>query len=242
MFDWLANPNRFNRITEKIQPCILFITIITLISGLYFSLIDSPKDYQQGDAVRIMYVHVPSAWLASFLYFSLAISCVFYLVWKHPLADLVSSSIAPIGALFSALTLVTGSLWGKPMWGTWWVWDARLTSMLLLFFLYLAYASPHAALQVPNEELASYSTFDETPYTATRNYLPHPKPRAARAAMISNIDRSVGAIIDRLEKLGISDNTLIIFSSDNGPTPEGGGDMEFFDSNSMYRGYKRDLY
>ena len=139
MFDLLANPNRFNKITEKIQPCILFITIIALISGLYFGLFDSPKDYQQGDAVRIMYVHVPSAWLASFLYFSLAISCVFYLVWKHPLADLVSSSIAPIGALFSALTLVTGSLWGKPMWGTWWVWDARLTSMLILFFFYLGY-------------------------------------------------------------------------------------------------------
>ena len=139
MFDWLANPNRFNRITEKTQPFILFISIIALFSGLYFGLFDSPKDYQQGDAVRIMYVHVPSAWLASFLYFSLAISCVFYLVWKHPLADLVSSSIAPIGALFSALTLVTGSLWGKPMWGTWWVWDARLTSMLVLFFFYLGY-------------------------------------------------------------------------------------------------------
>ena len=139
MFDWLANPNRFNKITEKIQPYILLIAITTLISGLYFALFDSPKDYQQGDAVRIMYVHVPSAWLASFLYFSLAISCVFYLVWKHPLADLVSSSIAPIGALFSALTLVTGSLWGKPMWGTWWVWDARLTSMLVLFFFYLGY-------------------------------------------------------------------------------------------------------
>ena len=139
MFDWLANPNRFNKITEKIQPYILLIAITTLISGLYFGLFDSPKDYQQGDAVRIMYVHVPSAWLASFLYFSLAISCVFYLVWKRPLADLVSSSIAPIGALFSALTLVTGSLWGKPMWGTWWVWDARLTSMLVLFFFYLGY-------------------------------------------------------------------------------------------------------
>ena len=139
MFDWLANPNRFNRITEKMQPYILLIAIITLILGLYFGLFDSPKDYQQGDAVRIMYVHVPSAWLASLLYFSLSISCVFYLVWKHPLADLVSSSIAPIGALFSALTLVTGSLWGKPMWGTWWVWDARLTSMLVLFFFYLGY-------------------------------------------------------------------------------------------------------
>ncbi len=105
MFDWLANPNRFNKITEKIQPYILLIAITTLISGLYFGLFDSPKDYQQGDAVRIMYVHVPSAWLASFLYFSLAISCVFYLVWKHPLADLVSSSIAPIGALFFSFNI-----------------------------------------------------------------------------------------------------------------------------------------
>ena len=143
MFDWLANPNRFNKITEKIQPYILLIAITTLISGLYFGLYDSPKDYQQGDAVRIMYVHVPSAWLASFLYFSLAISCVFYLVWKHPLADLVSSSIAPIGALFSALTLVTGSLWGKPMWGTWWVWDARLTSMVILALFYIGYIVSH---------------------------------------------------------------------------------------------------
>jgi heme exporter protein C len=86
-----------------------------------------------------MYVHVPSAWLASLLFLSLAISCVFYLAWKHPLADIISSSIAPIGAMFSLLTLITGSLWGKPMWGTWWVWDARLTSMLVLFFFYLGY-------------------------------------------------------------------------------------------------------
>tara|TARA_B100001059_G_scaffold225774_1_gene253353 strand:+ start:184 stop:1731 length:1548 start_codon:yes stop_codon:yes gene_type:complete len=110
------------------------------------------------------------------------------------------------------------------------------------FFLYLAYATPHAALQVAEKELAPYSAFNETPYTAKRNYLPHPKPRAARAAMISNIDSSVGKIMERFEELQIDDNTLIIFSSDNGPTPEGGGDMEFFDSNSYYRGYKRDLY
>ena len=116
---------------------ILSTTMILL--GLYYGLFDSPQDYQQGDAVRIMYVHVPSAWLASFLFFSLAISCIFYLVWKHPLADLISNAIAPIGAIFSVLTLVTGSLWGKPMWGTWWVWDARLTSMLILFFFYLGY-------------------------------------------------------------------------------------------------------
>ena len=139
MINWLANPNRFSKLTSKLQIPLLSISTIMILLGLYYGLFDSPKDYQQGDAVRIMYVHVPSAWLASFLFLSLAISCVFYLVWKHPLADLISNSIAPIGAVFSILTLVTGSLWGKPMWGTWWVWDARLTSMLILFFFYLGY-------------------------------------------------------------------------------------------------------
>ena len=138
MFDWLANPNRFKRITNKLEPFLIVISVILITLGLYFGLFDSPKDYQQGDAVRIMYVHVPSAWLASFLFLSLAISCVFYLAWKHPLADIISSSIAPIGAMFSLLTLITGSLWGKPMWGTWWVWDARLTSELILLFIYLS--------------------------------------------------------------------------------------------------------
>ena len=139
MFDWLANPNRFKRITNRLEPFLIVISFILITLGLYFGLFDSHKDYQQGDAVRIMYVHVPSDWLASLLFLSLAISCVFYLAWKHPLADIISSSIAPIGAMFSLLTLITGSLWGKPMWGTWWVWDARLTSMLVLFFFYLGY-------------------------------------------------------------------------------------------------------
>jgi len=139
VINWLANPNRFSKLTNKLQIPLLSISTIMILLGLYYGLFDSPKDYQQGDAVRIMYVHVPSAWLASFLFLSLAISCVFYLVWKHPLADLISNSIAPIGAVFSILTLVTGSLWGKPMWGTWWVWDSRLTSMLILFFFYLGY-------------------------------------------------------------------------------------------------------
>jgi len=134
VINWLANPNRFSKLTNKLQIPLLSISTIMILLGLYYGLFDSPKDYQQGDAVRIMYVHVPSAWLASFLFLSLAISCVFYLVWKHPLADLISNSIAPIGAVFSILTLVTGSLWGKPMWGTWWVWDARLTSMLICLF------------------------------------------------------------------------------------------------------------
>jgi len=139
VFNWLANPNRFSKLTGNLQLPLIILSTTMILSGLYYGLFDSPEDYQQGDAVRIMYVHVPSAWLASFLFFSLAISCIFYLVWKHPLADLISNAIAPIGAIFSVLTLVTGSLWGKPMWGTWWVWDARLTSMLILFFFYLGY-------------------------------------------------------------------------------------------------------
>ena len=139
MFNWLANPNRFSKLTGNLQLPLIILSTTMILLGLYYGLFDSPEDYQQGDAVRIMYVHVPSAWLASFLFFSLAISCIFYLVWKHPLADLISNAIAPIGATFSVLTLVTGSLWGKPMWGTWWVWDARLTSMLILFFFYLGY-------------------------------------------------------------------------------------------------------
>ena len=139
MFDWLANPHRFSRLTGNLQLPLIILSTTMISLGLYYGLFNSPKDYQQGDAVRIMYVHVPSAWLASFLYFSLAISCIFYLVWKHPLADLIANAIAPIGLIFSVLTLITGSLWGKPMWGTWWVWDARLTSMLILFFFYLGF-------------------------------------------------------------------------------------------------------
>ena len=139
MFNSLANPNRFSKLAGNLQLPLIVLSTTMILLGLYYGLFDSPEDYQQGDAVRIMYVHVPSAWLASFLFFSLAISCIFYLVWKHPLADLISNAIAPIGAIFSVLTLVTGSLWGKPMWGTWWVWDARLTSMLILFFFYLGY-------------------------------------------------------------------------------------------------------
>ena len=139
MFDWLANPHRFSKLTGHLQLPLIILSTTMISLGLYYGLFDSPKDYQQGDAVRIMYVHVPSAWLASFLYFSLAVSCIFYLVWKHPLADLIANAIAPIGLIFSILTLITGSLWGKPMWGTWWVWDARLTSMLILFFFYLGF-------------------------------------------------------------------------------------------------------
>jgi len=113
----------------------VFLTGVGLIWGLFFA----PADWQQGDAVRIMYVHVPAAWLASTGYLALAACSVCSLVWRHPLADLAAAEISPVGAGFTGLCLATGSLWGKPMWGAWWVWDARLTSVLVLFFLYLGH-------------------------------------------------------------------------------------------------------
>ena len=139
MFDWLANPNRFNRITEKIQPYILLIAIISLISGLYFGLFDSPKDYQQGDAVRIMYVHVPAAWISLGIFSTITILSIVGYIFKIKNFFLISKSLAPSGFVFNVIALVTGSIWGKPTWGTWWAWDARITSMLILALFYLMY-------------------------------------------------------------------------------------------------------
>jgi len=138
-FDRLANPTRFLRLASTVMPWTAVAALLLLGSGLYFALFDSPADYQQGESVRIMYVHVPSAWLAMAGYSTVAISSAFALIWKHPLADLIARAASPIGASFALLCLVTGSLWGKPMWGTWWAWDARLTSVLILFFLYLGH-------------------------------------------------------------------------------------------------------
>ena len=139
MIDYLANPSRFFRITNFLLPWLMGMSITLTIIGSYFALFDRPDDLVQGSAVRIMYVHVPSAWLSIFSYLLLSICSFFFIVWRHPLADILSRSIAPVGALFSLLTLLTGSIWGRPMWGTWWVWDARLTSMLILFIFFLGY-------------------------------------------------------------------------------------------------------
>ena len=128
-----ANPNRFLRLGRAILPWSAGLTVLCLASGLYLGLFVSPVDYQQGETVRIMYVHVPSAWMAMFVFSSIAIASAMALIWKHPLADLIGKASAPVGAGFTLICLVTGSLWGKPMWGTWWVWDARLTSVLILF-------------------------------------------------------------------------------------------------------------
>ncbi|MFD2265547.1 heme ABC transporter permease [Lacibacterium aquatile] len=144
-----ANPARFLRIAGRVRPVAGLIAILTLLPGLYFALLASPPDYQQGETVRIMYIHVPSAWLAMAGYSTLAVASAVALVWRHPVAELAARSAAPIGAAFTLLCLVTGSLWGKPMWGTWWVWDARLTSVLVLFFLYLGYMALADAFDDP---------------------------------------------------------------------------------------------
>jgi len=144
-----ANPNRFARLSRTFEPWLAGLTAILLGAGLYMALFASPPDYQQGESVRIMYVHVPAAWMALFCYTNMAIAAAVGLIWKHPVADLAAKATAPIGACFTFLALLTGSLWGKPMWGTWWVWDARLTSMLVLFFLYLGYMALNNAFDDP---------------------------------------------------------------------------------------------
>ena len=140
-----ANPGRFLRLADRVLPWLSIGAILSLALGLYLALIGSPPDYQQGETVRIMYVHVPAAWMAMFIYLLLAICGAVALIWRHPLADIAAEAAAPLGAGFTFIALASGSLWGKPMWGTYWVWDARLTSFLLLFFLYLGHiALTHA--------------------------------------------------------------------------------------------------
>lgn len=136
---FLFNPGRFSRIASALLPWLALLTLLLLTSGVYLSLWGSPPDYQQGESVRIMYVHVPAAWMSLFVYTLIAIASAASLIWKNPLSDMIGKSAAPLGTGFTLICLVTGSLWGKPMWGAWWVWDARLTSVLILFFFYLGY-------------------------------------------------------------------------------------------------------
>ncbi|MBL6932050.1 MAG: heme ABC transporter permease [Rhodospirillales bacterium] len=150
MLHRFANPTRFLRIATLVQPWMAWSTILLAGAGLYLGLLSSPADYQQGESVRIMYVHVPAAWMAMFCYTGMAVSAGVGLIWKHPLADIAAKATAPVGACFTFLALFTGALWGKPMWGTWWVWDARLTSMLVLLFLYLGYIALANAFDDPS--------------------------------------------------------------------------------------------
>lgn len=139
LFDFYANPYRFEKMAKLLIPILSVLGSVILSVGLYIGLYDSPPDYQQKETVRIMYIHVPTAWLSMGIFFAIGILSIFFLVRKHQIAYLIAKSAAPLGAVLSLICLITGSLWGRPTWGTYWIWDARLTSMLLLFFLYLGY-------------------------------------------------------------------------------------------------------
>jgi heme exporter protein C len=147
---FLANPARFRRFSQRVLPGLSFAAVLGFAVGLYLALLQSPPDYQQGETVRIMFVHVPSAWLSMAGYALLAVLGASLLVWRHPLAALMARAAAPVGACFALVCLATGSLWGRPMWGAYWVWDARLTSMLLLFFLYLGHIALSRAYDDPD--------------------------------------------------------------------------------------------
>lgn len=142
-----ANPKRFLDLSGALMPWLWIAAIGLMGWGLYEALFVVPPDYKQGESVRIMYIHVPSAWMASFVYGFMFIASIVGLVWKHPLADTAAKEAAPIGLCFTAACLITGSLWGRPTWGTYWIWDARLTSVLVLFFLYLGYMGVWAAIE-----------------------------------------------------------------------------------------------
>ncbi len=143
----LANPKRFMEFSYDVLPWVAIGAAVALCLGLYLALFVVPPDYQQGDTVRIMFVHVPAAWAAMMVYAAMVVASVISLIHRHPLADVAARTAAPLGALFTALALITGSLWGKPMWGTYWVWDARLTSFFILLLLYLAYIALWNAIE-----------------------------------------------------------------------------------------------
>ncbi len=134
---FLINPKKFNSISDILLKPFLALSIIFIISGLIFSFYLSPDDYQQGSTVRIMYIHVPSAWIALMTYLIMTIYSVIALAFRMPFGFIVNKAVAPIGAVFTIICIISGSLWGKPMWGTWWVWDARLTSVAVLLIIYL---------------------------------------------------------------------------------------------------------
>jgi len=146
-FHKMASPPWFYRISGKLIPWVGAACALLLLYGLYGGLVLAPADYQQGDSFRIIYIHVPAAWMSLFIYVLMAVCGVITLVWRMKMAEVVLITSAPIGAAFTFLALVTGSLWGKPMWGTWWVWDGRLTSELILLFLYLGVIALHNAIE-----------------------------------------------------------------------------------------------
>ena len=152
----LANPTRFMELSAQLLPWVSGVAAAVIAYGLYLSFFVAPPDYLQGETARIMYIHVPSAWLAMSIYALVAVSSFGLLVFRHPLADVSAKAAVPLGAAFTFLALVTGSLWGRPTWGTYWVWDARLTSVLILFFLYLGLMALRSSIE--DESLAAKLT------------------------------------------------------------------------------------
>ena len=152
MFKWI---HRFGsapfvyRLAGLLSPLVGMACLVVICAGIFIGLVVAPTDYEQGESYRIIYVHVPAAILSMFVYVVMAVASMVFLIWRMKLADIVAQASAPIGASFTFLALVTGSLWGKPMWGTWWIWDGRLTSELLLLFLYFGYMALRAAIEQP---------------------------------------------------------------------------------------------
>ncbi len=144
-----ANPTQFMRIANAIYPWAAGLSMILFLIGVPIALVSSPADYQQGETVRILYLHVPAAVMMQMIYYGMAAGSAAYLIWRHPMANLVAKASAPMGAIFTALCLICGMLWGQPMWGTFWVWDARLTSTLIQFFIYLGYIALADAFEDP---------------------------------------------------------------------------------------------
>lgn len=150
MWTWLhklGSPKIFYNLASRLIPIFGWTALLLILYGLYGGLIQAPADYQQGESFRIMYVHVPAAWMSMFIYMVIAFNSAVFLIWKIKIADVIARASAPIGASFTFLALVTGCLWGKPMWGTFWIWDARLTSELLLLFIYLGYMGLGSAIE-----------------------------------------------------------------------------------------------
>jgi heme exporter protein C len=153
----LANPTRFMALSGRLVPWLAAVAALLLGAGLYMAWFVAPADYQQGETVRIMFLHVPAAWLALFFYLVMAVSALGTLVWRHPLADVSQKAAAPIGAAFTLICLITGALWGKPMWGAYWVWDARLTSMLVLFLMYCGVLALWRTIEEPSRAARAVS-------------------------------------------------------------------------------------
>jgi len=146
MINYLANPDRFMRFSRIATPIFGLLAAIVLLVGSYWALVIAPADFLQGQSARIMFVHVPAAWVAFSAYSVMAGGSLIYLVWRHNLADVAANAASSIGASFTAVCLISGAVWGKPTWGTWWVWDGRLTSMLVLLFIYLGYIALRSSI------------------------------------------------------------------------------------------------